>query len=123
MLHGVARLAIAAPRRVIIAALLLMIAVGAFGVPVAQKLSPSGFQDPTAHSSRVADILTEKFGQGDVPLVIVVTAAEGYDSPQARAVATDVIDQLTRSGHVSAVTSAWTSPAAAASAMVCADKT
>jgi RND superfamily putative drug exporter len=122
MLHGVARLAIAAPRRVIIAALLLMIAVGAFGVPVAQKLSPSGFQDPTAQSSRVAEILTEKFGQGDVPLVIVVTAAERYDSPQARAVATGVIDQLTRSGHVSAVTSAWTSPASAASAMVSADK-
>jgi RND superfamily putative drug exporter len=122
MLHSVARLAIAAPRRVIIAALLLMFAVGAFGIPVAQKLSPSGFQDPNSQSSRVADILTDKFGQGDVPLVIVVTAAEGYDSPQARAVATGVIDQLTRSGHVSTVTSAWTSPTPAASAMVSADK-
>jgi len=59
MLNGIARLAVAAPRRIVIAAVLLMLAVGVFGVPVAQKLSPSGFQDPTAESSRVAVLLTE----------------------------------------------------------------
>jgi len=99
-----------------------MVIIGAFGVTVADKLSPSGFQDPNAQSSRAADLLTEKFGRGDVSLVIVLTAPDRYDSPQARAVAQDVIDTLENSGDVATVTSAWTSPPAAASALVSADK-
>ena len=99
-----------------------MIVIGAFGTTVADKLSPSGFQDPNAESSLVAKLLTEKFGRGDVPLVIVVTAPDRYDSPQASAVATDAIDVLESSGHVATVTSAWTAPPPAASALVSADK-
>jgi RND superfamily putative drug exporter len=122
VLRRIARLGIAAPRRVIGIAVLLMIVIGAFGTTVADKLSPSGFQDPSAESSRVAKLLTEKFGRGDVPLVIVVTAPDRYDSPQARAVATNAIDILEASGHVATVTSAWTAPPPAASALVSADK-
>jgi RND superfamily putative drug exporter len=122
VLNRIARLAVDSPRRIIVAAVLLAILIGAFGVPVADKLSPSGFQDPTAESSRVERILTDKFGQGDVPLVIVVTAPDRYDGPRARAVATDVIDTLTKSGHVAAVNSAWTAPPSAASALLSADK-
>jgi len=122
MLYRIARLAISAPRRVIIGAVLLMVAVGAFGIPVAQHLSPSGFQDPSAQSSRAAKLLTEKFGQGDVPLVIVITAPDSFDSPRARAVASATIDELTRSGHVATITSAWTAPPPAASALVSVDK-
>ncbi len=122
MLKRIAQLAIHAPRRVIAVAVLLMVAIGIFGVPVAQHLSPSGFQDPTAESSRVARLLTDKFGQGDVPLVIVVTAPDRYDSPRARTAATGVIAELTRSGHVATITSAWTTPEPAASALVSADK-
>lgn len=122
MLNRIARLAISAPRRVIIVAVLLMVAIGAFGIPVAQHLSPSGFQDPSAQSSRAAKLLTEKFGQGDVPLVIVITAPDRFDSPRARAVASATIDELTRSGHVATITSAWTAPPPAASALVSVDK-
>ncbi|MCX6483548.1 MAG: MMPL family transporter [Mycobacterium sp.] len=122
MLDRIARLAISAPRRVVIVAVLLMVAIGAFGIPVAQHLSPSGFQDPSAESSRAADLLTEKFGQGDVSLVIVITAPDRFDSPQARSVAGAAIDKLTRSGHVATITSAWTAPAPAASALVSVDK-
>jgi len=42
---------------------LIMLVIGAFGVTVADELSPSGFQDPGAESSRAAKQLTEKFGQ------------------------------------------------------------
>ena len=122
MLHSVARFAIAAPRRVIGVAVLLMVAIGVFGIPVAQHLSPSGFQDPTAESSRTTQMLTDKFGRGDVPLVIVVTAPDRYDSPKARKVAVDVIDQLKRSGHAATINSAWTAPPPAASALVSSDK-
>lgn len=122
MLERIARLAVSAPRKVLIAAALLAVLIGAFGVPVADKLSPSGFQDPTAESSRTAKTLNEKFGQGDVPLVLVVTAPDRYDSPRARAVAADAIDTLTRSGHTAAINSAWTAPPPVAAAMVSADK-
>ena len=122
MLHRIARLAIRSPRRVAVVAALLAILVGVFGVPVANELSPSGFQDPTAQSSRAARTLTDKFGQGDVPLVIVVTGPDGYDSPQATVVANSVIDTLTGSGHVAPIDSAWTAPPAAAAAMVSADR-
>lgn len=122
MLNRIARLAIESPRRVLIAAALLAVLIGAFGVPVADKLSPSGFQDPTAESSRAARMLTDKFGQGDVPLVIVVSAPDRYDSPRAREVATGVIDTLTRSGHVAPVTSPWTLPPPAAAGLLSADR-
>ena len=67
-------------------------------------------------------MLTDKFGRGDVPLVIVVTAPDRYDSPKARAIAVEVIDQLKRSGHVATINSAWTAPPPAASALVSSDK-
>ena len=60
VLRRIAQLGIAAPRRVVGIAVLLMIVIGAFGTTVADKLSPSGFQDPNAESSRVAKLLTEK---------------------------------------------------------------
>lgn len=122
MLARIARLAIAAPRRVLVIAVLLAAVIGAFGVPVAQHLSPSGFQDPSAESSRVAALLNQKFDQGDVPLVIVVTAPDRFDTPRARAVAEDIIETLKRSGHVAAINSAWTSPPQAAAAMVSKDR-
>lgn len=122
MLARIARIAIAAPRRVLVLAVLLAAVIGAFGVPVAQHLSPSGFQDPGAESSRAAALLNQKFGQGDVPLAIVVTAPDRFDSPRARAVAEDIIETLKRSGHVAAINSAWTSPPQAAAAMVSKDR-
>ncbi|WP_167098079.1 MMPL family transporter [Mycobacterium sp. DL592] len=122
MLQAIARLAIAAPRRVIAVAVLVMVAIGIFGIPVATHLSPGGLQDPTAESSRTATLLTDKFGQGDVQLLVVISAPDRFDSPQARAAATDVIDRLQRSGHVAAITSAWTSPPPAAAALISTDK-
>ena len=118
VLRRIAALATAAPRRVLLTVAFLALAIGIFGIPVAQHLSPSGFQDPTAQSSRATEVLTKKFGQGDVPLVIVVTAPDRFDSPAARAVAISVIDELKASGHVAGISSAWTSPREAAAALV-----
>jgi len=123
LLRRIARLAIAAPRRVIAVAAFALVAIGIFGIPVANSLSASGFQDPTSESARATTALTEKFGQGEVELLIVVYATDGVDSPAARAAAHDIVDQLQRSGHVATVTSAWTSPPQAAGALVSKDRT
>jgi RND superfamily putative drug exporter len=124
ILQRVAHLAIEAPKRTLAIAALVMVATGIFGIPVAQNLSAGGFQDPTSESARAATILTDKFGQGDVQLLFVVgdrSAADGVASPAARAVGTEVADQLSRSAHVTSVTSAWTAPPAAAASLISKD--
>ena len=105
LLHRIAELAIVAPRRVIGFAVLLTVALGIFGVPVATSLSASGFQDPTSESATATQVLTDKFRQGDVQLLIVVSTPDGVDSAPARAAGNDIADQLRSSPHVAQVTS------------------
>lgn len=121
MLQRIAQLAIAAPRRVIAVAALATLAAGVFGIPVAKSLCACGFQDPTSESANATQLLTEKFSQGDAQLLIVVTAADGFSSGPARAAATEIVDQLRRSPHVTTVTSAWTAPPPAAAELVSRD--
>ncbi len=121
MLQGIARLAIRAPKRIIVIALLVMVATGIFGIPVTKSLSAGGFQDPTSESAQASKVLVDKFGQGDMELLISVTSDAGAQSPEARAVGADIAGQLQASPHVANVTSAWTSPPSAAPALVSKD--
>ncbi|BBY31357.1 MMPL family transporter [Mycolicibacterium sediminis] len=123
MLRRIALLAIAAPRRVLLLAALVMIAAAVFGVPVAKSLSAGGFQDPTSESAQAAELLTRTFGQGDMQMLVTVTSADGIDAPAARAAAADVVAHLERSPHVANVTSAWTVPPEAAGEMTSRDGT
>jgi RND superfamily putative drug exporter len=101
---------------------LLAVVLGIFGVPVAKSLSASGFQDPNAESSRATELLTDKFHQGDVELLVIVSYADGIDSPEARQTGTRIVDQLKQSPHVATVTSPWTTPPAAAADLVSKDR-
>jgi putative drug exporter of the RND superfamily len=112
MLQRIAHLAIAAPRRILAVAALVMVAAAIFGLPVAKSLSAGGFQDPESESARAIHLLTDKFGQSDQQLVLLLTAPGGAQSAQARQVATNIVDQLRRSAGVFNVSSAWTGPAA-----------
>ena len=123
MLNQIARIAITSPRRVIVVAALLTLALAIFGVPVANSLFASGFQDPTSQSARASQLLTEKFGQGDVQLLVTVSTPNGVDSPAARAAGTEIVDQLKSSPHVVNVTSPWTAPPQAAAELVSKDRT
>jgi len=100
---------------------LLTVALGIFGVPVANSLSASGFQDPTSESARATQILTDKFHQGDVQLLIVVSTPDGVDSAAARAAGNEIVDQLRSSPHVAQVTSPWTAPPPAAADLISRD--
>ncbi len=115
MLQRIARLAIAGPRRILAAAVLVLVAAAVFGLPVAKSLSAGGFQDPASESAQAIKLLTDKFGQSDQQLVLVVTAPAGAQSEQARRFATDIVGQVQRSDGVYNVVSAWTGPAAAES--------
>ena len=69
MLNRIAHVAIAAPRRILVIAALVMAAAGIFGVPVAKSLSAGGFQDPASESARAATLLSDKFDRGDMQLI------------------------------------------------------
>src|ERR1700736_3231747 len=92
-----------------------------FGIPVIKSLSAGGFQDPTSQSSQAARLLSERFGEGDMPMLISVTSDDGAQSTPARAVGTDIVTQLKASPNVADVTSAWTAPPSAVPALVSKD--
>ena len=121
MLQRIALLAIAAPRRIIAVAVLVMVACAIFGIPVAKHLSAGGFQDPTSESAQAGRLLVDKFGQGDMELLISVTSDAGAQGAAARFVGTDIADQLKASPNVAEVNSAWTAPAPAAPALISKD--
>jgi uncharacterized membrane protein YdfJ with MMPL/SSD domain len=121
VLQHIARMAIKAPKRIIAIALLVMVATGIFGIPVTKSLSAGGLQDPTSESANANKVLVDRFGQGDMELIISLTSDGGAQSPESRAVGTDIVAQLQASPHVGDVTSAWTAPAAAAPALVSKD--
>ncbi|OBK17541.1 MMPL family transporter [Mycobacterium asiaticum] len=121
MLQWIARLALAAPRRIIAIALLVFVAAAVFGIPVANSLSPGGFQDPNSESARAIATLSDKFGQSGQQMMILVTAPDGARSEQARAVGADLVGQLNRSPLVYNVSSAWTAPPEAAADLISKD--
>ncbi len=121
MLQGIARLAIAAPRRILAVALLVMVGAGIFGLPVTKSLSAGGFHDPTSESRQAARLLSEKFGQGDMQMIIAITSEAGVRSPAARGVGADLVEQLRASPYVADVNSVWTASPPAASALISKD--
>ncbi|OMC35053.1 hypothetical protein A5740_08680 [Mycobacterium sp. GA-1841] len=123
MLQRIAHLAIAAPRRVLVVAALVMVAAGIFGVPVAKSLSAGGFQDPTSESAQATRLLSEKFARGDMQLVISLTdeSAAGAQSPAAKAAGADIAARLDASPYVTEVSSAWTLPGPAAATLISKD--
>lgn len=123
MLHRIAHLALAAPRRVLIVAALAMVAAGIFGVPVAKSLSAGGFQDPTSESAQATQLLSDKFARGDMQLIISVTdeSAGGVQSSAARATGTHIAAELKASPYVTQVSSAWTVPEPAAATLISKD--
>ncbi|MEZ0363291.1 MMPL family transporter [Mycobacterium sp. pUA109] len=108
MLPRIARMALIAPRRVIAAAVLVLIGAALLGAPVAGRLAAGGFQDPSSESARAATVLADKFGQSDQQMIITVTADGGARSGAARAAGTDIVAALRSSPWVYGVSSAWT---------------
>jgi RND superfamily putative drug exporter len=121
LLHRIARLAIAAPRPTVAVAALMMVVAAVFGIPVANSLSPTGFEDPASESAIATRLLADRFGQGDQQLVMILSAPHGVDSAEIRRTGTAIANDIQRSAHVAHVTSAWTAPPAAAAQLVSTD--
>ncbi|RUP03498.1 MAG: MMPL family transporter [Mycobacterium sp.] len=107
MLSGLVRACVAAPRRVIAGAVLVMIAAAVFGIPAAGSLSGGGFLDPNSESARASAMLTNTFHQGDMELVLLVSAENGVKTGNGHLVGTELARQLAESPFVSQVASPW----------------
>ncbi|HEY1439773.1 MAG TPA: MMPL family transporter, partial [Mycobacterium sp.] len=121
MLHRLARLAIAAPGLIVAVAVLFAVGAGWYGSSAPKALSAGGLQDPAAESSRAGRLLADKFGQGDLQLIFMITAEGGVHSAAARSVATDIVEKLRHSPFVGAVSSTWTAPPTGAAALTSKD--
>ncbi len=119
--HRITRLALTAPRRVLVVAALFMAGAAAFGMPVVSSLAAGGFQDPASESSRANDLLRDTFGRGDGQLVFAVTDPRGADSAQARAAGQQIAARLTADPNVVSVASPWTSAPQAAATLTSVD--
>ncbi|BBZ46717.1 MMPL family transporter [Mycobacterium parmense] len=118
MFSAITRFAIAGPRRVIAAAVLITIGAAIFGLPVVKELPAGGFRDPTSESWRASRLLSDKFGHGDMQLVISVKSDAGEQSAAARAAGTGLVAWLRTFPFVADVESAWTAPPQVATALV-----
>ena len=114
MLARIARLAIAAPKRIVAAAALILVGAAIFGLPVTKSLSAGGFTDPGSESVQASDILTNNFGHNDLQLLVAVTADDGVHSAAASAVAAEATSVLENSPDVTNVISVWSAPSPAA---------
>ncbi|WIM87616.1 MMPL family transporter [Candidatus Mycobacterium wuenschmannii] len=107
MLSLLARLVIAAPKRVLAVVLLITVIAAGFGATVAEHLGAAGFQDPSSPSARGMKVLTSKFGQGDMDLTFVVSAPGSVQDPSAAAAGRKLVQELRRSEFVNDVESPW----------------
>ncbi|OBF55324.1 hypothetical protein A5787_03265 [Mycobacterium sp. 852002-50816_SCH5313054-b] len=121
MLERLTRSVIAAPRRVLAAAALIAIAAAIFGIPVANSLPAGGFAEPSAESSKAAQILSDTFHRSNLQLILVLNAPDHADVDTIRPTAIDLQRELTESSFVTDVASAWASPPSVASALISRD--
>jgi RND superfamily putative drug exporter len=106
---------------VIAVAVLVLIGTAIFGLPVIKTLSAGGWGDPGSESAQAAALLSQKFGQGDMGMLITVTSDRGAHGPQATAVGTELVRRLQNSANMGQVRSAWTVPPAAAHSFISED--
>src|SRR5215213_2786085 len=102
-------LAVRRRRAVLVGTGLFFVLAAVFGSGVFEKLSTGGFQDPNAESTQAAELLDDRFGQGDPNLVLLVTPdGDGVDDPDAVAAGTALTERLADEDGVAEAVSYWT---------------
>src|SRR5262245_17552093 len=109
MLDRLARLAVARPKVVLAATLVLMIAALAYGSGITERLSGGGFYNNSSESQRAAAALEQRFHVGKPNLVILATHTGGgsVDDPAAVAAGEALTQQLAATPGITTVSSYW----------------
>ncbi|GAB4589060.1 MMPL family transporter [Nocardia sp. IFM 10818] len=72
-----ARVIVARPKTVVMAAVLFALACGLFATGLAERVSAAGFTDPGAESSRVDAWVTDRLGPQNPDVIAIYTAPDG----------------------------------------------
>jgi putative drug exporter of the RND superfamily len=109
MLERVARLAVARPKAVLAATLVLMFGAFAYGSGINERLSGGGFYSVSSESQRAAALLEQRFHVGKPNLVVLATATGGRSIDDADAVAAGqaLTQQLAATPGITTVSSYW----------------
>ena len=83
---------------------------GVFGSSVAGHLGSGGFIDPQAESAVAQRLLIREYPAGAPNLILLITSADGVDSPDARAAGERVAAALRTYKDVTGVSSYWEAP-------------
>lgn len=110
MFTQIARCAIRAPRRILFGMAALALLGGVFGSSVAGHLGSGGFIDPQAESAVAQRLLIREYPAGAPNLILLITSADGVDSPDARAAGERVVAALRTYKDVTGVSSYWEAP-------------
>jgi putative drug exporter of the RND superfamily len=109
MFDRLGRMVVRRRRWVLAATAAMLVAAGAFGGDVAERLTSGGFQDPNAESSLASKVLEEQFGVQDPNLILLVTAESGsVDSSDAAVAGAELTAELGSEEGVTQVASYWT---------------
>ncbi|MEB3021336.1 MMPL family transporter [[Mycobacterium] crassicus] len=109
MLDRLARLAVARPKAVLTATLVLMVAALVSGSGINERLSGGGFYNSSSESQRAAAALEQRFHVGKPNLVILATNTGGgsVDDPVAVAAGEALTQQLAATPGITTVSSYW----------------
>src|SRR5690242_18202405 len=121
MLELISRVVIAAPKRILLATVILMSLFGVLSAPVADMLGAGGFTDPDAQSNRANKVLTEEFHRGFVNLNLLVQAKEPVTAAPVRAQVERLVTELRGTEHVARVLSPFEAPDPVAAGLVSKD--
>ncbi|MGV9413841.1 MMPL family transporter [Nocardia sp. NPDC003693] len=112
MLTSLARTAMARPRAVLVAALLLMIMCGGFGATAKSHMVGGGYLTGELESVQANEFMADSFPDGNPNIIVMITSEGGVNSPESRAEAQRITDLLTADPEVTGVQSYWTSTTA-----------
>ena len=109
MLERLARLAVARPKAVLAATLVLMVAALGYGSGISERLSGGGFYSDYSESQRAAALLEQRFHVGKPNLVVLATDTGGksVDDPGAVAAGQALTQQLAATPGITTVSSYW----------------
>ena len=109
MLDRLARLAVARPKAVLAATLVLMVAALGYGSGISERLSGGGFYSVSSESQRAAAALEQRFHVGKPNLVILATDTSGgsVDDPVAVAAGEALTQELAATPGITTVSSYW----------------
>ncbi|KKW62691.1 hypothetical protein AAV95_21070 [Mycolicibacterium elephantis] len=109
MLERLARLAVARPRTVLVATLVLMCAAFGYGSDIGERLSGGGFYSASSESQRAAALAEGRFRAGKPNLMVLVTTTDGRSVDDAEAVVAGqaLTHELAATPGITSVNSYW----------------